>query len=65
MSIRLRATELRRPLNETSFDQLQEELKQALVKIKGTSNHEERRDLLRELRLHLVEFDLQLLELPD
>jgi hypothetical protein len=65
MNFRLRTAELRRPPSAQAFDQLQGELQQVLVKIKGISSLEERRDLLRELRLLLVEFDLQLLELPD
>jgi hypothetical protein len=65
MSVYRRASEVRQSISDTGLRSLQEELQQALAKIKETDDPGVRRDRLRELRLILVEFDLQLLELPD
>ena len=63
MSVYQRAYELRQSI--TNFSELQEEMQRALANVKETDNPDVRRELLRELKLILVEFDLQLLELPD
>jgi hypothetical protein len=52
-------------MQESAFHELQQHMNQVAIKLKQITNPEVRRDLLRELRLLLVEFDLQLLELPD
>ena len=65
MNIHSRAAELRQSMQESAFHELQQHMNQVAIKLKEIASPELRRDLLRELRLLLVEFDLQLLELPD
>lgn len=61
----LRAIEFRPSMTESAFHELRGSMNQAVLKVAKIANPELRRDLLRELRLMLVEFDLELLELPD
>jgi hypothetical protein len=45
-------------MSESAFLQLQQEMNQAVAKLKEVQNSELRRDLLLELKLLLLEFDL-------
>jgi hypothetical protein len=52
-------------MTDRDFRQVEQDLAQAVSKLNGTKDPKLRRELLRELRLLLVEADRLLVETPD